>query len=251
MAENKKADVAMQGLLSRQDYLVTQANDLAKAFGNLSAFEHKVLDYCFSFVTRDSKASDTYKASALDIMHHFGLNASGRNYERIAQAFKTLNEHTALYFAVERPDGKRGIRMTQLFGHIDFMDDGEVSFKFSEDAAPYVFALKRNYYSFRLGDLARVKSKYTLVLLKLWQANMMGKDQPSVTIDGTLEDWEGWFLGDDRRWPAGRFKQRALDVAFDEIESKFGVNVIVTVKKHGVKVVGYTVDITSTRSLTN
>jgi len=250
MAENKKASMALDDLLSRQDYLVTQANDLAKAFGNLSAFEHKVLDYCFSFVTKDSKTSDTYKVDSLDIVHHFGLTKSGRNYERIAQAFKTLNEHTALYFAIEE-NGKRGVLMTQLFGHIKFLEDGEVSFKFSEDAAPYVFALKRNYYSFRLGDLARVKSKYTLVLLKLWQANMMGVDQPHVTIEGTLDDWEGWLLGDDRRWPAGRFKRDTLDVALDELEAKFGVSVIVTVQKRGVKVVGYSVDITSTRALVN
>lgn len=47
-ASNKKAKNAFEELLSRENYLVTQANDLAKAFGNLSSLEHKVLDYCFS-----------------------------------------------------------------------------------------------------------------------------------------------------------------------------------------------------------
>ncbi len=49
---NSKANKAMDNLLSRQDYLVVQGNDLAKAFGNLASFQHKVLDYCFSFVTQ-------------------------------------------------------------------------------------------------------------------------------------------------------------------------------------------------------
>ncbi|CKJ50136.1 Rep [Streptococcus pneumoniae] len=35
-----KSENAFEGLMSRQDYLVVQANDLAKAFGNLKAFEH-------------------------------------------------------------------------------------------------------------------------------------------------------------------------------------------------------------------
>lgn len=48
--KNKKMDTAMNDLLSRQDYLVTQANELARSFGNLKTFEHKILDYCFSFV---------------------------------------------------------------------------------------------------------------------------------------------------------------------------------------------------------
>ena len=48
-----KSENAFEGLMSRQDYLVVQANDLAKAFGNLKAFEHKLLDYCFSYVTKE------------------------------------------------------------------------------------------------------------------------------------------------------------------------------------------------------
>lgn len=43
--ENQKMDKTINNLLSRQNYLVTQANDLAKSFGNLTTFEHKVLDY--------------------------------------------------------------------------------------------------------------------------------------------------------------------------------------------------------------
>ncbi|MDF0536061.1 hypothetical protein PY479_17550 [Shewanella sp. A32] len=36
-----KTNELTKNLLSRQDYLVTQGNDLAKAFGNLNAFEQK------------------------------------------------------------------------------------------------------------------------------------------------------------------------------------------------------------------
>ena len=34
-----KSENAFEGLMSRQDYLVVQANDLAKAFGNLKALQ--------------------------------------------------------------------------------------------------------------------------------------------------------------------------------------------------------------------
>ncbi|MGK3796916.1 replication initiation protein, partial [Enterococcus faecium] len=85
------------------DYLVVQGNDLAKAFGGLKSFEQRVLDYCFSFVTKDSKLDDEYEVTALEIIKHFGLNTSGDSYRRIAEAFKKLNENTALYLRVERP----------------------------------------------------------------------------------------------------------------------------------------------------
>ena len=35
--EKGKSENAFEGLMSRQDYLVVQANDLAKAFGNLKS----------------------------------------------------------------------------------------------------------------------------------------------------------------------------------------------------------------------
>ena len=113
-------DIAISELLSRQDYLVVQGNDLAKAFGGLKSFEQRVLDYCFSFVTKESKSGDVYEVTALEIIKHFGLNTSGDSYRRIAEAFKKLNENTALYLNVERPDGTRGLRMAQLFSWIDF-----------------------------------------------------------------------------------------------------------------------------------
>ena len=60
LTSNKKVNVALAGLLDRQDYLVTQANDLARSLGNLSTFQHKVLDYCFSYVTANDNANTVY-----------------------------------------------------------------------------------------------------------------------------------------------------------------------------------------------
>ncbi|WP_436649403.1 replication initiation protein [Lactiplantibacillus plantarum] len=239
---SKKANVAFSNLLSRQDYLVVQGNDLAKAFGNLSAFEHQVLDYCFSFVTQDSKADDEYSIDAIDLIHHLGLNSSGHNYERIAKALKSLNEKTALYFRIES-DGVPGILMTQLFSHIKFFKNGHVTFQFSQDAAPYVFDLRSNYYSFKLSELSRVKSKYSLIMLKLIEATQMGNQNP-ITIIGSLEDWQGWFLGADRRWPAGRFLRDTINVAIDELYQMMGLVFTVTTLKHQRSIVGYVIEVT-------
>ena len=72
--KNKKAELAIKDLLARQDYLVVQGNDLAKSFGGLKSFEQRVLDYCFSYVRKDSKLDDEYEVSALEIIKHFNLN---------------------------------------------------------------------------------------------------------------------------------------------------------------------------------
>ena len=243
-----KSENAFEGLMSRQDYLVVQANDLAKAFGNLKAFEHKLLDYCFSYVTKESNVTDTFLVTTKEVLKHFGLNASGYNYERVARAFKALNENTALYFAIEK-DGKKGIRMGQLFSMIEFMENGEVSFRFSEFAAPYVFALRSQFFSFKLAELAQIKSKYAIILMKLWEANRF-KNQRVTTIQGDLEEWQDWFLGEERRMPPAIFARNCLKVGAEELEKKLGVDIYLNVVKNGRKVVGYEMQITDNRQPT-
>ena len=249
MVSNRRTSKVYEELASRQNYLVVQANDLAKAFGNLKAFEHKVLDFCFSSVSQDSKVTDTFQVHSLDIMKHFGLTRNGQNYKRIAEAFSKLNENTALYIPETLPDGRRSIIMTQLFSRIRFVEDGLVEFKFSEDAAPLVFELKKNYYSFQLAELARIKSKYALILMKLWESKRFG-NQAVTTIQGSLEDWQDWFLGEDKQWSAGLFKRNALLVASEELESKLNVAITLTTIKKGRKIVGYEMQITDNRQPT-
>ena len=219
MEENKKAQKAVSGLLSRQDYLVVQGNDLAKSFGGLKSFEQRVLDYCFSFVSENDTADKMYEVSVLEVIRHFGLSASGNSYQRVAKALKTLNENTALYLPKTLPSGERGILMTQLFDTLFFGEAGTVQFRFSPNAAPLVFDLKKNFYSFHLKELARIHGKYGLILLKLWESYRHGHEY-TTTITGSTEDWQGWFLGKEKHVTAGRFYTNVLKRATEELEEK-------------------------------
>ncbi|WP_445448453.1 replication initiation protein [Enterococcus faecalis] len=129
--------------------------------------------------------------------------------------------------------------MTQLFSYIDLNVEGKAFFKFSEIAAPLVFQLKRDYYSFHLHELANIKSKYTLILMKLWQAKRMNTET-TVEIKGTLEEWQTWFL-DEEKCPAGRFKQKVLDIATKELCEKQNCSITIETLKRKRKVEGYQV----------
>ena len=259
--ENKKAKNALENLLDRQNYLVTQANELARAFGNLKATEHKILDYCFSYIKKEDTVDTVYHLTLQEILKHLGLNASGRNYTRVAIALQKLHEKTALYLQLYDEDGTPFIRMTSLFQHIDIKSNGTVEIKYNADIAPYIFQLKQQYYSFKLLELGRVRSKYTLIMLKLWNANA-GKWNdytdpnslpPNLYLTASLEEWESWFLGytidkekkkHPVRWPAGRFKQKVLDVALKELADLYPKSTItLTPDKRGRRVVGYTLEI--------
>lgn len=252
VVQNKKMDTAISNLLSRQNYLVTQANDLARSFGNLTTFEHKVLDYCFSFVKAEDTSEHTYTVHMLDIIRHLGLNTSGKNYQRVGEAFRALNTKTAIYLRTYK-NGKNGIIMTSLFDYIEIVEDGKIEFQFSKKVAPYIFELRQNFYSFKLSELSNVRSKYALTLLKLWNANSMGKLK-KATIKGSLEEWQSWFLGSDKdgepkKWSAGRFRQRVLGVSINELGKLYPKTIFyLTTRKNGRKVTGYQLDITPVKT---
>ena len=250
MEENKKAQKAVSGLLSRQDYLVVQGNDLAKSFGGLKSFEQRVLDYCFSFVSENDTADKMYEVSVLEVIRHFGLSASGNSYQRVAKALKTLNENTALYLPKTLPSGERGILMTQLFDTLFFGEAGTVQFQFSPNAAPLVFDLKKNFYSFHLQELARIHGKYGLILLKLWESYRHGHEV-TTTITGSTEDWQGWFLGKEKRITAGRFYTNVLKRATEELEEKLDAECTLMSYKKGRKIVSYELTIVDKSKLVN
>lgn len=253
--DNRKIDKAFNDLLSRQDYLVTQGNELARALGNLTAFQNKVLDFCFSFVQADDIRDHIYKTRLIDVIHHLGLSASGASYKRVIAAFKALNERTSLYLAAKMSDGTDGILMTMLFDRIKIGKDGSAEFRFSRDVEPYVFQLRKNFFSFSLAELSAVRSKYTLILMKLWNANGYGNwkpknhQLPDAVLDGSLEEWESWFIGTDKdgnpkKWTAGRFKQNVLQVAIKEL-NRIYPNVQYSLKeyKQGRKIIGFRLEI--------
>lgn len=252
---NHKMEHALGDLTARVGYTITQGNDLARSFGNLTTFQHKLLDYCFSAVKPDDKSDAQYTLQSREIIKALGMRASGASYKRIVQGFRGLNEGTALYLKVQRENGDWGIRMTSLFGYIDTYQSGRIEFSFNNYVAPYVFELKKNFYSFHLSELAKVRSKYTLTLMKLWNAIGYGnwkpeKGQlPDAVIEGSLEDFESWFIGTDengkpKNWPAGRFRQHVLDVALKEIGRLYpSVNTDLTIHTQSKKVTGYTITI--------
>lgn len=247
MLENKKMAQAIEKVLEREDYVVSQANELAKAFGNLSLKEQKVLDFCFSYVKPTDKPEMVYETKAQDILRHLGINASGKNYEDVTKSMKNLHNKTPLSIRTIDDRGRRGIKMFHLFDNVEVKDDGEIEFSFSKTASPYVFELTKYFYSFRLWQLSGIKSKYGLTLLKLWESKRLGNDH-KTTIDGTVEEWKHWLLGDPENreveYAAGPFKQKCLQKGINSLEKVFpDVNFVLTTITNGRPVIGYRLEI--------
>lgn len=267
MDEKKKNELAISEVV-RGRYVVSQANDLAKAFGNLKTFEHRILDYCISFIKKDDDKESTYITSYKKILDYLELEDSGTNYARTTRALKRLQKETSLLLPIyedeDRDKALLGFSLGSLFEKINFMVDGSIEFVFSKQSRPFLFDLKKKFFTFKLEELSKLKSKYTLILIKLWASerrkNKCKTDdgeiisywQPKTTIKGSAKEWQEWFLGDGRKMETAVFKRDCLQKAIKEFEEQKGISsVTLKVIKKGRTVDGYEITVESSRGSKN
>ena len=263
MDEKKKNELAISEVV-RGRYVVSQANDLAKAFGNLKTFEHRILDYCISFIKKDDDKESTYITSYKKILDYLELEDSGTNYARTTRALKRLQKETSLLLPIYEDDDRDkallGFSLGSLFEKISFMVDGSIEFVFSKQSRPFLFDLKKKFFTFKLEELSKLKSKYTLILIKLWASQRRknkcktedGKVfsywQLETTIKGSAEEWQKWFLGEERKMETAVFKRDCLQKAIKEFEEQKGISsVTLKVIKKGRVVDGYEITVESSR----
>ena len=75
---------------------------------------------------------------------------------------------------------------------------------------------------------------------------------PKAVMQDDLDNWQRLFMGPDKRWTPGRFRQKALDVAIDELNRLYpDVYFALKTCKKGSKAVGYRLDIAPTKPKTD
>lgn len=261
---SKKGTELIMSEVMRGKYLVSQANELAKSFGKLSLFEHRVLDYCTSFVKKDDDKETLYTTNIRDMVEYFDLDSSsGANFKRLGNSLKKLKYDTPLLLPIYQ-DGDPtqeiiGVSMTELFEEINIMKTGEVTFAFSKRAQPLLFDLKKKFYAFKLEELSKLRSKYTIVLIKLWASyrrkstvktedgKILKEWKRETIIQASVEDWQDWLLGEGKRMEPARFRRDCLKVGMEELNEQEDVEASLKVIKKGRKVLGFEMTIVSDR----
>ena len=90
MAVIHKLNKVSDNLFLRQEYLVTQSNDVAYSFWNLTAFQYELLDFCFSPVQKYDIVDKIYKMDVNTIIHYFGLTLSEITIKELLMILKLL-----------------------------------------------------------------------------------------------------------------------------------------------------------------
>ena len=77
-----------------------------------------------------------------------------------------------------------------------------------------------------------------LYFLKLWESFRKGNNAKYTTIEGSVNDFQNWFLG-DKHVMTNQFTNNVLKRAIKEIEAKMNVEVSITSVKNNRTLVGY------------
>lgn len=196
---------------------------------------------------------DKLKISISSAFSYLGMTSSGASYRRIKEACRALSQRSLVATPAKDIDETPEYSNARTFRDID-IDDGKIVFSFSEFASPTIAKLRGLYGDDYLSMLASVKSKYTLTLLKQWRANHLNvylapNRMPKAVIQDDLDNWQKLFMGTDKRWTPGRFRQKVLDVAIDELSRLYpDVYFSLETRKEGSKAVGYRLDIAPMKS---
>lgn len=260
----QRMQLVLHDIVDRNNYLIVKSNDLAGAFAALGLLEHKILNYALTDITPKTKKNDVHTVNMRDVCHNLNMRISGSNYELVGKAFHRLFKKTPLYVTGTKADGTEFVRMFHLFSFVEIQGNGLINFKFSDEAIPYIFDLKKRFYCFHLSDLSQVKSKHAMRLMELWAK--FGKTSYSeeeneekkyslpnyALIQGTVEEFQAWFLGyDDEEKPKTMltkdFNKYILDVAIKEVGKMYpNFNFELEKVKAGRKIIGYRINIVNT-----
>lgn len=241
----KTYKISIEDLLTRNNNLVSNEIEFVKSFKHLGELEYKILDYCFFYIPIYNSVMKKLIIQPLKLLDYLGLEYTEEDLKLVARAFKSINENTVLYIPIKE-DGKYGMKMAKVFDYIDFFENSVVQLEFSNYTTSYICNLKKNYPSFLISELASIRSKYSFKLLKLWQ--LFPKNAKLTIIEGSLYEWQEWFLEDGCCLSAGEFMQNILKRAVTELESKFDFSIKLKTHREGRLVVGYRMEITDRRT---
>lgn len=221
---------------------VYQANDLAGALGKLTVLEQKLFDFCTSFIQDQDTGQEVHSVSLTQMIHALDLKDSGTNDKRVATAYLRLIKQ--VFFKWN--EATESFKPFSIFNfeHTEYFPKKRIAkFSFSKAIRPYLYFLKHRYYAYPLLITKKMKSKYSIIMVRLMAAADNG--QQTIKLYGSLDQWEAWMgLKDEHgnnKYTASKFTQRVLKVFLAELRKEFSHYTFIVKKKTNSKhrIVGY------------
>ncbi|BCC80222.1 hypothetical protein BC30090_p314 (plasmid) [Bacillus cereus] len=191
--------------------LVTKANTLIQTKYKLTTTEQKILLTLASMIQKDDSEFKTYTLSISDFSKLLGVTSKNK-YEELRTITAGLMGKT---LEIESEDK---IIQTPWLSHVTYHKrKGIIDMRFASDLKPFFLELKKNFTSYRLANIAKLKHSYSIRMYELLkQYQKIG--ERTFSFEEILK-----LLGVENSSYAshyGSFKARILNPIKKELEKK-------------------------------
>lgn len=207
-------------------YLITKSNILIEASYKLTLVEQKLILALASQIQPSDEDFYTYTLSVKEFQKMTDTKSKAI-YEEIAKVSENLIQKS---FRIKT--GKKTTVVSWLSSATYEEGGGAITLRFDPALKPYFLQLKDKYTSYRLGYIAKLRSRYSLRIYELLKQNEKLKRR-SFNIDDLkmILDAENYVNFFD-------FKRKVLLVAQKELEEKTDITFSFKEEKSGRKVTG-------------
>lgn len=206
---------------------VTKSNILIEASYKLTLEEQRLILACIAQLDGRKSVPDDMTITAIDYADIFGLPQKTA-YQQLATAAKRL------YLRDVRIDNLAAKQRTHLRWIQDITyhpGEGKVALSFSNKVKPYLGELKNRFTSYKLQQVAKIKSTYAIRIYELLQ-----QYQSTGTRIIHVEDLRD-YLDLQGKYPSFKqFKQSVLNRSIDELNNKTDLIISVETLKKGRKI---------------
>ena len=222
-------------VIKQQNMFVAEHNDLiTKADHNLSASELKVMDLVISKIKPTDDDFYEVHTSLYEISKVFGLKRSGKTYNNIANALRSLRAKEVLIYS----KNSRAVTITGWLERAKVEENGQIEIRINEDFAPFLLDLTSDYTQYRLIDTVQLDSKYSIRLYKLMREADKRRGKVMPVLKKTPQELAQLLSVPKSYNSWGRLNDKVIKPAIDEINLKIeDMELELHRKKRGRKVV--------------
>lgn len=216
---------------NQERFVVTQSNNLVEAnfSPDLTAQAHKTARFILSLISPNDKDLRIYTVRIDALKRYLGIKENtrwGAFYSRLKDTAQKLN---AAPIEIRKPDGKYLVAYL-ISGYEVDTTKGTITFEISGLLKPYLLELKKNYTSYLLAYIPKLKSSYSIRLYELlYQYRKIGKRHFEL-VDLQKKIGSSYKLyGDFKRkviLQAQKDLKKHTDIAFAFAEIKAGRKVV-------------------------
>lgn len=203
---------------------VVLSNDLVEAKYKLSALEQKVIHLLLAQINFEDDDLKYYDLNITDFLKLF----SERNNDYVREIKKTLNEllTTKIEIKLENTD-----LITTWFASAQYFKGGKIEIEFSRKLKPYLIGLKKSFTKYNLNYVIEFKSGYSIRIYQLLkQYQKIGVREIELLV---LKE----YLQIKKHYAKySHFKEKVINVAYDEINKNSDISFTFDEIKKGRKV---------------